>query len=457
MTIIVMMFAILSYSFLYQNISTNVEEKILKNISSIIENYTSYDEAKGLTLFASENNQSLSDFLQQDNQSVRIIDQDKNILSQTGVLKTQLKPSLSKINTVFLTGKTQSSFYDDLNNSQSIHILSPIVVDDEIVGIIEISQPTSDSLEALDQLLLILVIGVFASIAISLVAGYILSRQTFGYVNQLIDNVEAITNTNDLDKRLPVPKDNVDELTRLASTFNTMLAKIQVEFLREKNFTSNASHDLKTPLTIIQGNVDLALKKKVFTPSQTSKTYHTIKKETKRMSSMIEDLLEISTVEKTYNEKLEDINIVGVISQIISSCKDKTREKNITISFKKPAKQDKYVIFGNPNQIKRVFANIIDNAIKYNVQNGNIIIKLHCKLDKIYIDIKDSGIGIDEKDLPYVFDRLYQSKKSRTGLKQGFGIGLAIVKEIVEIHGGSINITSVKKSGSKATIVFPQI
>lgn len=457
MTVIVIVFALFSYLLLYQQISSDIQENINNNLATISNDYLVFDENGSLSLKQFQEDQpTLSEFLQANNQSLRIIDANKNIITQLGVFKSEIKPSLSKINSVFLTGQTQTNIYRDNDGNQVFYIISPILNDQKIGGVIEISQPINDSMKTLSNLILILVIGVFVSITISLIAGYSLSKQTLGYVDELIDNVETITQANDLDKRLPVPKNYSDELTRLASTFNSLLTKVESELVREKNFTANASHDLRTPITIIQGNIDLALRKKNLTPSQVTKLLFNLKNETKRMSAMIDDLLELSTIEKNFHNVKQKIDLDSILSEVIDSYQAQIKFHHIDLDYKFKSDHEKITIYGNPNLIKRLFSNIIDNAIKYNQTHGQIIIKTYTKSNRYNIIIQDTGIGIPAKDLPYIFDRLYQSQKSRTGIMRGYGLGLAIAKEIVGLHQGQILVSSREGAGTKFTIIFPQ-
>ncbi|HPH78930.1 MAG TPA: HAMP domain-containing sensor histidine kinase, partial [bacterium] len=241
-----------------------------------------------------------------------------------------------------------------------------------------------------------------------------------------------------------------------AGTFNSLLDQIEKELIREKNFTANASHDLRTPITIIQGNIDLAFKKKNLSPSQLSKTLHTIKNESVRMSNMINELLLLSSIDKKQSGDLVSINIDRLLDEILDSVSHKLLEKNIQIKRKYSSSKNDLIIIGNYDQIKRMFINLIDNAIKYNTKDGNIYLKTSLIQDNINVVIQDSGEGIAAHDLPYIFDRLYQSKKSRTGIKQGFGIGLSIVREIVENHQGQINVSSKMNQGTKVSIIFPR-
>jgi signal transduction histidine kinase len=456
MTVIVIIFAIFSYSLTKQNIYNEISQSMTSNIAQIIDQYLIFDNEKGLSIISPDQNSSLNKLLQTKGQSLRIIDSDKNVIAQFGVFKTEIKPSPSKISTVLLTSEKFNSVITDREGMPLSYFISPIQKDNKTVGIIELSQPIKDSIKTLNQLVAILVIGVFATITLSLLAGYVLSRSTLGYVNVLIDNVEAISSANDLGQRLPVPANYKDEHTRLASTFNSLLDQIEKELIREKNFTANASHDLRTPITIIQGNIDLAFKKKNLSPSQISKTLSTIKSESVRMSNMINELLILSSIDKKQTGQLSTINIDNLLDEILDSISNKLIKKNISINRKKSNSKKDLAIIGNHNQIKRMFANLIDNAIKYNIQNGNIYVKTSLVQNKIQIVIQDTGEGIAASDLPYIFDRLYQSKKSRTGIKQGFGIGLSIVKEIIEYHHGKINVVSELKAGTKITIIFPQ-
>ncbi|MBU0647712.1 HAMP domain-containing histidine kinase [Patescibacteria group bacterium] len=456
MTFIVIIFAVSSYLLLYYNILNNLEKTLNRTSQEIIEQYLRYDEETGLQVVSNQSDTTLSDDLFIKNLSLRIVDKDKNIITQLGSFKKQIKPSQSKINNTLFTGNSSLSIDDDIDSNQNIYLAAPIIIQDNIVGVIELSQPTGNSFTALQQLGLILIAGIFASIAISVAAGYYLSRSLLGYINQLIDNVEAITRSQDLEKRLPVPNKYKDELTRLAGTFNNMLVNLQSEFIREKNFTANVSHDLRTPITIIQGNVDLALRKKTLTPGQTTKTLHKIKHETKRMGAIIDDLLELSSIEKNQNTQFQKLNLVKVLNQIVNNFQDKILAKNIILVYKKPKNNNKYQINGRLEQIERLLSNIIDNSIKYNKQNGKIIIKLSQKLGKIYVSIQDTGPGISTKHLPYIFDRHYQVTKSETGIIQGFGLGLSIAKEIVKIHSGKIYATSKVNQGTTIKIVFPQ-
>jgi len=455
MTFIVIVFAISSYSLLYVNLYSNLESNIKKQSENIINQYLGLAPDGELTIAPSDNEATLSDKLHQSNLSLRIIDADKNIITQFGVFKNEIKPSPSKINTALIAHTISVSLIDNAEAGRNIYLIAPIDKNNETVGVIELSQPISNAFDALEQLTLILIVGILTSIVFSIFSGYYLGRRTLGYINELIDNVEAITNSHDLEKRLPVPINYQDELTRLASTFNQMLRQIQKEFIREKNFTANVSHDLRTPITIIQGNVDLALRKKNLTPSQVSKTLHKIKDETKRINTIVDNMLELSNLEHHDQIDYTPINLPRLLHELINNFQSKIQSQNIQIIFKKPKNDKIYNINGDVILIKRLLGNIIENAIKYNRENGKIIIKLSTKFNKIQILVQDTGEGIDTRDLPYIFDRHYQAKKSQTGIKQGVGLGLAIAKEITQTHGGQISATSQKDIGTKIKIIFP--
>lgn len=455
MTIIVMIFAVISYILLSHNITNNLMNSIRSQSQEIINQYIEFND-QTISLKSQDQDTLLSDKLHANSLSMRLIDQEKNIIVQLGSFKNQLKPSQSKINTSLLTGQEYVSIVEDEANNKNIYLISAIKKDDKVIGVIELSQPADNAFDALTQLVFILGLGILTSIIISIVAGYFLGRNTLNYVNELINNVNAITKSQDLEKRLPVPGNYQDELTRLATTFNQMLEKIEQELVREKNFTANVSHDLRTPLTIIQGNADLALRKKNLTPSQFSRIINNIKSETKRMDLIIGDLLDLSHLEYQNDVSKANINFASIVDEVIESNKNKIKLFGLELKYKKPIDQHQYVFTGNSAQIKRLITNLLDNAIKYNQPNGKIIIKLSVKDHQIIFSIQDTGIGIQTKDLPYVFDRHFQSAKSQTGLKKGFGLGLSIAKEIVNHHQGQIDLKSIFGKGTKVTIIFPQ-
>lgn len=455
MTLIVIIFAISSYLLIYYSLTNNLQQELQQKSQDIINNFIDYTQESGLILKKGDQEDRLGDILRSYSLSLRIIDKDKNIVTQLGSFKNNSNINQTKINTTLLTGVNNINFITNEENKKIIYLISPIIKNNSIVGLIELSQPTENAFVALDQLLIILIIGIVSSIIISIISGYILGRQTLSYVNELIDNVEAITSAHDLDKRLPIPMNYQDELTRLARTFNVMLDKIEKELHREKNFTSNVSHDLRTPLTIIQGNADLALKKKNYTPSSISKTLNIIKDETKRMSAIISDLLELSNIEKTDQKTFTSINLPSILEESLSEHQSKIKNKNLIVFYKPHPSETRLNIRGNYSQIKRMFDNLLDNSIKYSNQNGQIIIKISNLKNKYVVSFHDKGIGISAQHLPYIFDRHWQSLKSRTGINQGFGLGLSIVKEIANLHRAEILVSSKLNEGTIIKIVFP--
>lgn len=455
MTVIVMIFAVTSYILLSHNITNNLKSSIQNQNQEIINQFIEFPD-QTIALKSQNQDTLLSDKLHANSLSLRIIDQEKNIIVQLGSFKNQLKPSQSKINTSLLTGQEYVSIIEDEDNKKNIYLIAPIKKNEKIVGVIELSQPVDNAFDALNQLAIILGLGILTSIIISLIAGYFLGRSTLSYVNELINNVNAITKSQDLEKRLPVPKNYQDELTRLASTFNQMLDKIEHELVREKNFTANVSHDLRTPLTIIQGNADLALRKKNLTPGQFARIITTIKSETKRMDLIIGDLLDFSHLEYLADVPKVKINFSSIVDEVVEGHKSKIKQFGLELNYKKAIDNRKYIFLGNNAQIKRLITNLLDNAIKYNQVNGKIIIKLSVKDHQIIFSIQDTGIGIHEKDLPFVFDRHFQTAKSQTDSKKGFGLGLSIAKEIINHHHGQIDIKSIFGKGTRVTIIFPQ-
>lgn len=219
-------------------------------------------------------------------------------------------------------------------------------------------------------------------------------------------------------------------------------------------FVANVSHELRTPLSSIKGYVETLLDGAINDSENNMKFLNIINEHTKRLDRLINDLLDLSKIEtKRIELKLEVLNIKDTINKVISLLKTKTDEREITIETNIP--EDLLQIKADKNKLEQVFFNLLDNAIKFNVDKGRITISVEILADKIRIDISDTGIGIPEKDLPRIFERFYRVDKTRSRELGGTGLGLSIIKHIVELHEGTVSVESKLNKGSKFSFTLP--
>ena len=224
--------------------------------------------------------------------------------------------------------------------------------------------------------------------------------------------------------------------------------------LRE-DFVANVSHELKTPITVIKGAVETLLNGALNRRNDAEHFVNIVSKHTDRLQTLINDILNLSGIEQKLKKKKVEFSLCRVceiIDDVVFLYKDKTENNGISISVNC---LENVEFKGNKQLIELAVSNLVDNAIKYNRPNGYIRIKVEQIGQKLLISVKDSGIGIDHKNLPRLFERFYRVDKIKSRNIGGTGLGLSIVKQIVRVHKGLITIKSEPGVGSNFTIALP--
>lgn len=297
--------------------------------------------------------------------------------------------------------------------------------------------------ESLEDIIVFIIILIFIIYAILLFLGYMLIHKTIKPLKLILSEVETLRTAEDLSQRLHVQKSN-DEFETLSITFNSMLENIEKSIESIKQFSSDASHELKTPLTIIQGQIELCQKENI-TIDELKQCIATIDKEQKKLQEIIQNFLLLSRIdkEKIYNEKASlDGVVFEAIENNLSSLEAKGLELQLNID-------EGIEVSFNAKYLYMVINNLLNNAIKY-TQSGfvKISVKQH------YVEITDSGIGIAKEDCERIFERFYRVDKVRSQYEDGIGLGLAIVKKICEHFEARISLNSEVNKGSSFKIVF---
>ena len=241
-----------------------------------------------------------------------------------------------------------------------------------------------------------------------------------------------------------------DEIKELIHSFNEMIIRLQEGVNNLDRFNSDVSHELKTPLTVIRGEIDITLRK-LREPEYYIKSLNTINYEAKQIEKIVENLLLLTKyTPENIKKSFEDTYIDSLLMDAIYSHDSKLKEKNINLNIKKI---DSVKANVNPILIKSIFSNLIDNAIKYSENEKNINIELY-KSDKIHFIIEDEGIGMDKDKLPFITERFFRIDESRNKKVEGFGLGLSIVKKSIELHQGNLLIDSKPNIGTKIEVIL---
>ncbi len=329
-------------------------------------------------------------------------------------------------------GETLEAFYFINLSKDTLIIISKDDIDDKV-------EDVTDTMFVIEPLLLFALIF----LASKMIDKILLPIKEITKVSEEIS-------INNFSTTISIPSKD-DEIKKLISTFNHMIIRLQDGVENLDRFNSDVSHELKTPLTVIRGEIDLTLRKQR-EPEYYIKTLTTLNYEAKQIEKIVENLLLLTKYSKENIQKtFEKCYLKNILLDTLITYKKNIDEKNININIKK---LEDLTIFGNLQLIKTVFSNLIDNAIKYTNENKNIFISLEARNKHIYFNIIDEGIGIPKEELSNVLNRFYRVDESRNKKIKGFGLGLSIVKNSIDLHGAKFKIESTLNKGTKITIIF---
>lgn len=281
--------------------------------------------------------------------------------------------------------------------------------------------------------------------------GYIIIGKILTPVNKIRKTADEISESNDLSRRISLPDGN-DEFHMLAASFDKMLDKIEQTVEREKQFTSDASHELRTPVAAILSSCEY-MTGYAKTYDDIKESAEGVKKEAERMSKLISELLTISRMDKnTIQLSFEDVDFGELLNFV---CDEQTEIHNDNITLNRNI-ADNIIVKADRFMLARLCINLISNAYSYGKDNGNITVTLTCDSGNAVMSVSDDGIGIAEENIPKIWERFYQVDPSRTIDDKGnMGLGLSMVKWIADCHKGSMTVKSVLGKGSTFTFTMP--
>ena len=328
-------------------------------------------------------------------------------------------------------------------------ITIPIVENKKVTSVVQVGTSLEDFDETIKKLLLIMIISIPSSICVTIIVGYFMAKKALRPVDQIRRAAVKISSSN-LDERIDIVGRR-DELGRLAETFNAMIGRLKDAFQRINQFSIDVSHELKTPLTILKGETEVALRKE-----REKQDYQELLKsnleEIDRMSCIIDDLLLLSKADtKEIKLNVEDVALRDLIMDVCMDMKVVADKKNVELET---SELEDIRLKGDELKLRRMLLNVVENGIKYSHTGGKVSVSSYANNGYAKIDIMDNGIGISEEDIKYIFDRFYRADRSRKR-ESGSGLGLSISRWIAEAHKGSIEVKSQSSQGSMFTIKLP--
>lgn len=283
------------------------------------------------------------------------------------------------------------------------------------------------------------------------IAGYFMAQKSLAPIAAMSAQAESI-NANNLHERLQVSNPH-DELGRLANVFNALLARVNRSFASLSEFTANASHELRTPLAIIRGEADVALSQPR-TLMEYQETLGVVRDEARRLSRLVDDMLALARADAEAQPlQCEELYLNDLIEECCRSVQTLAASKNIAVRCEMLPDVE---FCGDEELLRRMILNLLDNAIKYTPLGGTVRIALSETYTHIRLSVIDNGIGIPADAVAQVFDRFYRVDKARVRAEGGSGLGLPIVKWVVEAHQGTVQLESRTGLGSQFVIELPR-
>ncbi len=297
-------------------------------------------------------------------------------------------------------------------------------------------------------ILILLVVYIIALFFVSL-SGVFFIQTIVTPVRKINDTAKLIAEGN-YDVRVESTGKDNDEITELADSINTMISEIAVSDKLKNDFISTVSHELRTPLTAIKGWGEMLKELDGEDREISRRGTEVIINEADRLSRLVEELLDFSRMQNgSMTLRLEKIDVLAELDEAVFVFKERSKREGIEISYNAP--EIPAPMMGDPNRIKQVFVNILDNAFKYNKQGGLVDVEAIVDDGALTINVSDTGCGIAPEDLPNVKKKFYKANIQ----VRGSGIGLAVVDEIIKLHNGVFEIASEPDVGTTVTIVLP--
>ncbi|SMC28160.1 Signal transduction histidine kinase [Desulfacinum hydrothermale DSM 13146] len=310
--------------------------------------------------------------------------------------------------------------------------------------------------EKLEEELWDIFIGVVSALAFSVLLLLAISYFLAGFILKpirLMNEQARNISEKHLDRRVPVSGSS-DEFNALAQTLNQVFDRLQHAFLRQKRLLADASHELKTPLTMMRLALDAQRSiQGEIQPDRRVQSHGQLTEQVLRMERLVKSLLDLSALEIEASTTEESINLVNLLGSLITDYRLLAEPRNIRLDVRLP---QQLVVQGNEDQLNRAFSNILDNAIKYNVDDGRVRVIGDQSGMEITVKVENTGAGVGEAEVPKVFEPFYRVEKSRSTRLGGSGLGLAIVKRIVELHGGKVKFESQERGWTRVTVSLPR-
>lgn len=382
---------------------------------------------------------------------VRVWDPNPGLIYEQATLPG-LPPAEPSTLTAILAGQ-RGDEYNTVRTADGANVRvysEPVRYRGRIVGVVQVGRSEADIEGILSQLRLAGGGGLLVALALAWVGGYFLAGRALAPVDQITRAATRI-GADDLSQRLAVQFVD-DELGRLAAAFDGMIDRLEQAFQRQRRFTSDAAHELRTPLAIIRSQVDVGLSRPR-EPAYYARVLTSVREESERLGRLTESLLLLARADTGQPLAFAEVDIEELVAEVGARFAPRARERAIQLE----------VMLGHTNAVRgdatwltQLLLNLLDNALRHTPPGGRVTLTLEPVPGGALLKVADSGDGISPEHLPHLFERFYRADQARTGLAGGAGLGLAICDWVARAHGGRLEVESAVGKGTVFSLRLPE-
>nr|WP_122013460.1 ATP-binding protein [Maliibacterium massiliense] len=345
-----------------------------------------------------------------------------------------------------------SALNTEKSSNWLMYSVSPIVRDGACVGVVLFSASVQDIVDTVGVMRQQMQVNALGITMLIMIISYFMSIMIVNPIEELTRAIETMSREK-FNRHIEVQSSGHSELSRLATSFNAMSAKLESLEKARNEFVSNASHELKTPLSSMKILTESLIHLDSFDPELTREFLGDINHEIDRLNTLISDLLLLARMDKQGSAfAFVPVQLDDLVVRTVKNLVPLARSKRITIlvDIARPV-----CVRGEETRLQQMLTNLVDNAIKYTPEEGKVTVSLDEQGARALLAVRDTGMGIPQDALPHLFERFYRVDRARTRDTGGTGLGLAIVQQIVEMHQGSINVQSHEGEGSAFMVSLP--
>jgi two-component system OmpR family sensor kinase len=337
------------------------------------------------------------------------------------------------------------------HNGQAVRMISVALTENGTVfGVLQVGESLAQLTTTLQSITIALLVITPFVLLFGALGSYWLAKRAFRPILHLTRTAREIK-AGDLHRRVPVPRSR-DEVYDLALTLNEMIGRLDQAFTQQRRFVADASHELRTPVTVIRSITDIALEEPLNTDDY-SEVLHEINAEAERLGVLINDLLVLARAdEEQMPLDREPVRLDLLAFDVAATMEPLAIERGIELQV---LSLEPATVSGDTARLIQVFMGLVDNALTYTNAGGTVALGVEARGAVACLTVRDTGIGIAEEDIPYIFERFYRTDPARSRAAGGSGLGLSIAHWVIEAHGGSITVESQVGQGSTFTLTLP--